>query len=48
MFLKNKVSEKVFDTPFESFEETFFQIPALKKEQENKECINFLKYPIYV
>lgn len=36
MFLKKKVSEKVFDTLFEPFDEPFFQIPVLKKEQENE------------
>ena len=47
VFLKKKVSEKIFDTPFEPFDEPFFQTPALKKEQENKVHNNF-KYPLYV
>ena len=47
MFIKKKVSEKIFDTPFEPFDEPFFQTPALKKEQENK-VYKIFKYPLYV
>ena len=32
MFLKKEVSENIFATPFEPFDEPFFQTPALKKQ----------------